>query len=90
VTQNQPFTLIDLTSGTLSGTFEGLPNNSDFTLDGDVFQVNYTSTEVTLTAESVQTPSGQLQAAPEPGSLASLMSGLSVLLGLHRFRRRNS
>jgi PEP-CTERM motif len=48
--------------------------------------VNYTPTEVTLTAESVHTP----QTVPEPGSLASLMGGLGMLLGLQRFRRQKS
>lgn len=42
--------------GTLSGTFNGLPDGSPISSGGQTFIIHYTSTSATLTAQAVATP----------------------------------
>jgi len=48
---NDTFTIVSAT-GTLSGTFAGLPDNTTFCLAGATLRVNYTTTAATLTVVS--------------------------------------
>jgi hypothetical protein len=58
---------------------------------GDVFKVSYTANAL---SDEFEPGSGQdiavqiFSAVPEPGSFATVLSGLGLLLGLQRFRRR--
>jgi len=90
----QVFPIVQVTGGgTLSGFFEGLPDGSNVSIDGDGFTIgyNHVPNEVTLTVSSTG-PSPQLftapTSAPEPSSLTAAISGMGLLLGLGRFRRR--
>ena len=75
------FDIIQDTAG-LSGFFTGLPESSQVQVGNNYFTINYGTVhtgDVTLTA---------LTAVPEPGSLVTIMSGLGMLAGLQRFRRK--
>ena len=75
------FDIIQDTTG-LSGFFTGLPESSQVQVGNNFFTINYGTVhtgDVTLTA---------LTAVPEPGSLVTIMSGLGMLAGLQRFRRK--
>ena len=68
LTIGQMFPIVEVTGGgTLSGTFEGLPNGSSVSIDGDGFTINYNlvPNEVTLTVNSTG-PSPQLFSPPPP------------------------
>jgi hypothetical protein len=59
---------------------------------GDVFKVSYTANALSgdFDPGSGQDVAVQIfSAVPEPGSFATVLSGLGLLLGLQRFRRRS-
>ncbi len=60
---------------TVSGTFNGLPNGSTFTVGSTLFQIDYNSSDITLTV------------VPEPGTL-SLFGVLTAAVLLRRRLRR--
>ena len=65
-------------SGTWNGgTFAGLPDDSYFMSAGQAYQISYDRGAVTLT---------MLAVIPEPGTAASLLGGLGLLLGVRRRR----
>jgi autotransporter-associated beta strand protein len=51
---NTPFTIVQATGGTISGTFTGLANNATLCVGGQNFQINYTANAVTLTAKGLE------------------------------------
>jgi len=51
---NTPFTIVQATGGTISGTFTGLANNATLCSGGQNFQINYTANAVTLTAKGLE------------------------------------
>jgi hypothetical protein len=76
----QSFTIIDLTgAGPANGTFAGMPEGSNFVVDGVPMQVSYlggTGNDVVLTASPVPEPAGVLAA------------GLVAVVALRRWVRR--
>ncbi len=64
-------------SGGVTGKFANLPTTgSQFTSGANVYSITYDANDIMLTS------------VPEPGSMAILTSGLGLLAGLRRFRRR--
>ncbi len=59
------------------GIFAGLPDDSFFMSAGQAYQISYDGGVVTLT---------MVAAVPEPGTAASLLGGLGLLLGVRRRR----
>lgn len=59
------------------GEFAGHPDLSYLTIGNSIYQIDYTSTSVTLTATAV----------PEPNSLSVLATALASFIGLRRRRR---
>ncbi len=89
ITVGQVFPIVQLIGGgTITGNFAGEADGSVLAIGADTFRINYNQVpgQVTLT---VVTAPQSVQAAPEPGSLA-LLAGGGSLLGLGRFRRKKS
>ena len=92
------FTII-LNNGTnaISGTFSGLANGAiAYASNGQAYQISYFDD---FTTDGVLELSGDanagynsasLQAVPEPGSMATILGGLGMLLTLQRRRRQTS
>jgi autotransporter-associated beta strand protein len=66
------------TSNPFTGTFVNLPDNSDITIGANTFLASYdTPDELTLTVVAI----------PEPGTYATLLSGIAMLAFWRRARR---
>ncbi len=77
ITQGTVFTVINTANG-ISGTFGNLPNNDLFTYGQNDYLATYTSDELTLTV------------VPEPATWGLMISGLGMLIGLQKMRKRKS
>lgn len=85
IVEGQVFTIVDQTGGgTLTGAFQDmtgtpLPEGTRFNAGGQLFQINYTGGDVTLTA------------VPEPTAAATvLLAGAGLLLGRRRRTQPNA
>ncbi|MHA3773695.1 autotransporter-associated beta strand repeat-containing protein [Verrucomicrobiota bacterium sgz303538] len=79
----------------VSGTFNGLPQGAMFTApNGMAFYVSYTADSSLLNPHAgFASTTGNdvaLMAVPEPGTATALLVGMSLMTGIHRFRRRRS
>jgi len=75
LTVGDTFTVISAAGG-LTGTFTNLGAGTNFTVDGNQYQATYTSTALTLTV------------IPEPETWGLMISGLGLLIGFQRMRKR--
>jgi len=90
-----PGTVFEIVGGnTVTGTFEGLPNNSNVTIGNYIYRINYTSNRVTLTfgeaSDVVGTP--PKESLPRTGIAigASILTAMLLLgagLALRKHRR---
>ncbi|MBW8780263.1 MAG: PEP-CTERM sorting domain-containing protein [Verrucomicrobia bacterium] len=65
-----------LHGSSISGTFAGLSDGSTITVGANSFTINYTSSDVTLTASAI----------PEPATYAAIFGALALGMGLMRRR----
>ncbi len=71
------FTVIDTANG-ITGTFGNLPNGDLFSYNQNDYLANYNGNQLTLTV------------VPEPATWGLMISGLGMLIGLQRMRKRKS
>jgi hypothetical protein len=87
------YILINDLNDEIQGTFQGMANNSTFTQNGNSYMISYFANFSDDAALRSLTGGNdialQLMAIPEPTTYASLMSGIGLLMGLRRFRRRS-
>jgi autotransporter-associated beta strand protein len=73
------------------GSFAGFTNGTTFQQNGYEFQISYFDDPTTSVLETVGGRSVSLLVTiPEPGSLAAIAGGVSMWMGLRRFRRRRN
>ncbi len=77
LTMGDIFPVISTSSGALTGTFANLPNGAVFASNGNVYQAEYNSTELTLTV------------IPEPATWGMIISGFGMLIGIQKLRKRS-
>jgi hypothetical protein len=89
------YILINDLNDPIVGTFNGMPNGSTFAQNGNEYSISYFANYADDPALRSLTGGNDialqlLVAIPEPTTYASLVSGLGLLMGLRRFRRRSS
>jgi hypothetical protein len=87
------YILINDLSDPIQGTFNGMANGSSFVQNGNTYSISYFANFADDIAARSLTGGNdialQLMAIPEPTTFASLASGIGLLMGLRRFRRRS-
>ena len=75
LTNGTEFTSINAPGG-ITGTFENLPNDSLFTSGPNTYEATYSTDELTLIV------------VPEPATWGMIVSGLGMLIGIGKLRKR--
>jgi fibronectin-binding autotransporter adhesin len=81
------YVIVNNSPNAVTGTFAGLPDGSTFTAGTRQFQISYDANSATRSFDAGGNDIA-IRAVPEPGSLVTLLSGLGMLAGLQRIRRR--
>ncbi len=85
------YIILNGTGSPVSGTFNGLPDQSTFTFGGEQYEITYFASSASNQFSGGNDVAIQaLQSVPEPTTGTATLLGLSALLGLQRFRRRRA
>lgn len=80
-----------LQAGSVSGTFNGLPNNATFTVGGVTYRINYTATAVTLTVVNATVAAALANTGtPIMASTALAATILVLAVGIYRYKKSDS